>query len=96
MVMAINPDWVDADKLNIEHPPFPETKTKSAALHSAFFFCNPGSVYQITKSGTWGDATGATAEKGEEFMSWGVRSVIDLLDYLEKTFSELPVREPKR
>jgi len=92
MVMAINPDWVDEEKLNTEHPPFPETKTRSAALHSAFFFCNPGSVYQITESGTWGDATEATAEKGEEFLCQGVRSMIDLLDDFEKTLAELPIR----
>ena len=92
MVLAINPDYVDVDKLNVEHPGFPETKTKSPALHTAFFFCNPGSVYRMTKSGTWGDATGSTAEKGEEFLKWGTRSVIDLLDDLEKTFAELPVR----
>lgn len=92
MVMAINPDLVDRDKLNAEHPGFPETKTGSPALHTAFFFCNPGSVYRITESGTWGDATGSSPEKGEQFLEWGVRSVIDLLDDLEKTFQELPIR----
>ena len=92
MVMAINPDWVDADRLNAEHPNFPSSKTKSPALHTAFFFSQPGSVYRITESGTWGDATGATAAKGEEFLAWGVRSIIDLLDDLEAMFRETPVR----
>ncbi len=92
MVMAINPDWVDPDKLNAEHPRFPESQTKSAALHTAFFFTQPGSVYRITESGTWGDATGSTAEKGEEFLQWGVRSVMDLLDDLERMFRDTPIR----
>jgi creatinine amidohydrolase len=92
MVMAINPNRVDAEKLNVEHPKFPETKTKSPALHTAFFFCNPGSVYWITKSGTWGDARGATAEKGEQFLAWGEQSLVDLLDDIEATFRETPVR----
>lgn len=92
MILAINPDYVDPEKLNVEHPTFPETITNSPALHTAFFFCNPGSVHEITKSGTWGDATDATAEKGEEFLRWGVRSVINLMADIEKTFRELPVR----
>ena len=92
MVMAINPDLVDAAQLNVEHPGFPESKTQSPALHTAFFFANPGSVHWITKSGTWGDARGASAEKGEEFLTWGVQSVIDLLDDIERMFREAPVR----
>ncbi|MES2705206.1 MAG: creatininase family protein [Verrucomicrobiota bacterium] len=92
MVLAINPDWVDMDRLNAEHPNFPDSKTKSAALHTAFFYASPGSVYRITESGTWGDATGATAEKGAEFLGWGVRSVIDLLDDLEQMFAQAEIR----
>ncbi len=92
MVMAINPDWVDSAKLNVEHPRFPESKTKSPALHSAFFFTQPGSVYRITQSGTWGDATASSPEKGEAFLAWGVRSVIDLLDDLENMFRDTPIR----
>lgn len=92
MILAIRPDLIDKDHLNTEFPNFPETKTKSPALHTAFFFSAPGSVYAMTKSGTWGDATKATAEKGEQFLQWGVESVIDLMDDIEKTFRELPVR----
>jgi len=92
MILAINPDLVDLSKLNIEHPPFPETVTKSPAVHTAFFFANPGSVYQITQSGTWGDATTATAEEGEAYLERATRSVVDLLQDIERTFASLPVR----
>lgn len=92
MVMAINPDWVDVEKLNVEHPRFPESKTQSPALHTAFFFSSPGSVYRISKSGTWGDARESSAEKGETYLEWGVRSVTDLLDDMERMFTETPVR----
>lgn len=92
MVMAINPDLVDVEKLNVEHPKFPETKTNSPALHTAFFFSSPGSVFRITKSGTWGDATGSTAEKGEQFLQWGTESVIALMEDLEKMFVETEFR----
>ncbi|HUR58188.1 MAG TPA: creatininase family protein [Opitutaceae bacterium] len=92
MLLAINPALVDMEKANAEFPNFPETITKSPALHTAFFFSSPGSVYRMSKTGTWGDARKATAAKGEQFLEAGVQSVINLMADLEKTFRELPVR----
>ena len=46
----------------------------------------------MSRTGTWGDATKATAEKGEQFLKWGVQSVIDLMADIELTFRELPIR----
>ena len=37
-------------------------------MHTAFFFSAPGSVYDATKSGTWGDARESSAELGEDFV----------------------------
>lgn len=95
MILALRPDLIDRAFLNTEFPNFPETKTQSPALHTAFFFSSPGSVYAMTRSGTWGDATQATAEKGEQFLEWGVESVINLMEDIETTFRELPVRDPR-
>jgi creatinine amidohydrolase len=92
MMLAINPGLVDMDLANAEFPNFPETKTKSPALHTAYFFSSPGSVYRITKSGTWGDATKATAAKGEYILQSGVESVIKLMEDIETTFDNLPLR----
>ena len=92
MLLAINPDLVDMALTNAEFPNFPETLTKSPALHTAFFFASPGSVYRMTKSGTWGDATKATAEKGERILESGVESVVNLLHDLELSFRELTLR----
>lgn len=92
MILAIRPELVDKEHLNAEFPNFPDTRTKSPALHTAFFFSAPGSVYAMSRTGTWGDATRATAEKGEQFLEWGVQSVIDLMADIELTFRELPVR----
>ena len=96
MILAIRPELIDLEFLNTEIPNFPETKTKSPALHTAFFFSSPGSVYEITRSGTWGDATKANAENGEKYLNWGVESVINLMEDIEKTFRELPVRKSKK
>jgi creatinine amidohydrolase len=91
-VLALNPALVDMEKANAEFPPFPEFTVNSAAVHTAFFFSNPGSVHRATKSGTWGDARGATAEIGERFLQAGVRSTIAVLDNIERTFAAMPDR----
>src|SRR5262245_39020343 len=44
-LLVINPKLVDMEKTNAEFPNFPDTITKSPALHTAFFFSSPGSVY---------------------------------------------------
>lgn len=91
-ILAINPNLVDMDYANTEFPNFPPTKTGSGAVHTAFFLTAPGTVWRITESGTWGDATQATAEKGEQFLRWAVEAVLDLLDDIEITFEKLPIR----
>ena len=92
MLLAINPDWVDMERANAEFPNFPETITNSPALHNAVFFSSPGSVYRMTKSGTWGDAGKGTAEKGEQILEAGVQAVINLMTDFEKTIEGLEVR----
>jgi creatinine amidohydrolase len=92
MVMAIREELVDVARLNCEHPNFPPISSPPGPVHSAFFFTQPGSVYRITRSGTWGDATGATAEKGEQLLERGARAVRQVWDDIERTYAELPVR----
>jgi creatinine amidohydrolase len=91
-VLRINPDLVDMDRANAEFPPFPEYTIPTGAVHTAFFFTNPGSVHRATKSGTWGDARKSTPEAGERYLEAGVRSVLALLDNIAKTFAAMPPR----
>lgn len=92
-VLAINPALVDMERANAEFPPFPEfTIANTGAVHTAFFFSAPGSVYWATKSGTWGDARKATAELGERYIDAGVRSTLLVLDNIERTFAAMPPR----
>lgn len=91
-VLRINPDLVDMDKANAEFPPFPEYTIPTGAVHTAFFFTNPGSVHWATRSGTWGDARKSTPEAGERYIQAGVRSVLALLDNIAKTFAAMPPR----
>jgi creatinine amidohydrolase len=90
-VLAINPKSVDMEKANAEMPPFPEA-TNAAAVHTAFFFSSPGSVYRATKSGTWGDARESTPEFGERYLSVVSRATVRLLGEIERTFEAMPDR----
>jgi creatinine amidohydrolase len=90
-VMAINPSLVDLDAANAEMPPFPET-TNQAAVHTAFFFSSPGSVYRATRSGTWGDPRGSNADFGERYLQVVTEATVRLLDDIERTFAAMPAR----
>jgi creatinine amidohydrolase len=90
-VMAINPALVDMDAANAEMPPFPDV-SNMAAVHTAFFFSSPGSVYRATHSGTWGDARESSAEFGERYLGVVSRATIRLLDDIERSFAAMPDR----
>jgi creatinine amidohydrolase len=90
-VLAINADLVDMDRANVEFPPFPEV-TGAAAVHTAFFFSAPGSVYRATQSGTWGDAREATPEFGERYLGVVTDATVRLLDDVDRTFEAMPPR----
>jgi creatinine amidohydrolase len=92
-VMAIDPKLVDLERANAEFPPFPDyTIANTGAVHTAFFFTAPGSVYWATKTGTWGDARKSNPEAGERYLQAGVRSTLAVLDNIEKTFKAMPPR----
>jgi creatinine amidohydrolase len=91
-ILAINPQLVDMERANAEFPPFPEYTVPTGAVHTAFFFSAPGSVYWATKSGTWGDARKATPEMGERYLQVSVRSTLAVLENIEKTFEAMPPR----
>jgi creatinine amidohydrolase len=94
-VMAINPALVDMEAANVELPPFPEV-TNPAAVHTAFFFSSPGSVFRASRSGTWGDARESTAEFGERYLQVVARATIRLLDDIQRTFEAMPDRPATR
>ena len=81
----------DKDAANAEMPPFPDA-SNPAAVHTAFFFSNPGSVYRATHSGTWGDATDASSEFGERYLQVVTAATVRLLGEIEQTFEAMPRR----
>ena len=91
-LLAINPDLVDMSLANTELPNFPSYKTSAGGQHTAYFLTTPGSLFRITRSGTWGDATQASVEKGRQFLDWGAEAVLSLLEDIDNSFSRLPVK----
>ncbi len=91
-VMALNPSLVDLEHANAEMPPFPEVAAGGPAVHTAFFFSSPGSVYRATKSGTWGDARESNPEFGERYLDVVTRATTRLLNDVERTFEAMPDR----
>ena len=93
VLLAIDPGLVDIEKLNCEEPPFPEYQIENiGAVHTAFFFSNPGSVHWATASGTWGESRDSTAEKGEEYLRLCCDATLLVLDEIERTFKAMPPR----
>ncbi|HYM82928.1 MAG TPA: creatininase family protein [Candidatus Dormibacteraeota bacterium] len=90
-VLAVDPRLVDMDAANAEMPPFPEV-TNGAAVHSAFFFSRPGSVYDATRSGTWGDARGSDARFGERYLAVVVEATTRMIRDIERTLEAMPGR----
>jgi creatinine amidohydrolase len=90
-VMAVDEGLIDLEHANAEMPPFPEV-TSQAAVHTAFFFSTPGSVYRATQSGTWGDAREASVEFGQRYLDAVERATLRMLDDIERTFEAMPPR----
>jgi creatinine amidohydrolase len=90
-VMAIKPGLVDLERATAELPPFPEV-TNIGAVHTAFFFASPGSVYRATHSGTWGDPRESTAEFGERYLAAVTAGTVRLLDDVARTEAAMPDR----
>src|SRR5574340_755060 len=83
-VLAIDSRLVDMERANVEFPPFPEV-ANPAAVHTAFFFSAPGSVYRATASGTWGDARDASPEFGERYLEIVSRATARIIEDVERT-----------
>jgi creatinine amidohydrolase len=90
-VMAVDEGLIDLDNANAEMPPFPEV-TSPAAVHTAFFFSTPGSVYRATHSGTWGDAREASVEFGQRYLDVVEAATLRMLEDVAKTFDAMPPR----
>jgi creatinine amidohydrolase len=65
-MMAIDETTVDLDAVEVDDPEMPMDPPNPGALLDPLLIAK-GSFYRVSESGTWGDPSDATAERGEEY-----------------------------
>lgn len=85
MMLAIKPDTVKMEHAPAEWPVLAKRSTVVLNCISAATGC----WKHVTKTGVWGDARGATKEKGEEFLHKIVDAVVKTIEDIESAFQEM-------
>jgi len=75
IMLALDPKRVREDKLNCEYPNFPSEKLSLENADATIAW----KTSDFQKSGTFGDATGATAERGKVRLNLLIQKLIDIL-----------------
>ena len=85
IVLAIDENLCDMERVRDFVPELPELRTSALALIDPVFLATPGSFWSILEEGggVWGKPSESTAEKGEEFLGWCTRAVVDFVHDLE-------------
>ena len=74
-MLALDPERVREDKLNCEYPNFPSEKFALENADATIAW----KTSDFQKSGTFGDATGATTERGKVRLDLLIQKLIDIL-----------------
>ena len=84
-MLAIDEQLCDMERVRDFVPELPQLRTSAAALIDPVFLATPGSFWSLLKEGggVWGNPSESTAEKGEEFLGWCTRAVVDFARDLE-------------
>lgn len=77
-VMAIDEDLVDLDAAEFDDPEMPQDIDNPAAVLDPLLI-GKGSFHRVSESGTWGDPSEATAERGEEYFETITTAVAGLI-----------------
>ncbi|MFB6154460.1 MAG: creatininase family protein [Haloferacaceae archaeon] len=91
-VLAIDEDLVDMDAAVSEFPDFPTDAPNPVALMDPTF-AGPGTMYRVLESGVWGDATEATAAKGEAYFEVITEAVAELIQTFQRERDDLFLRD---
>jgi hypothetical protein len=75
-------------------PELPELRTSPLALLDPLFLATPGSFWSLLEDGggVWGKPSESTAERGEEFLAWCSRAVVDFVRDLDDVHDRLEPR----
>lgn len=92
-MLAIDEEFVNLDAAVPEEPQLPKDIPNPNALILPSFV-GPATTYRTTETGTWGDPTDATAEKGEEFLEAIAEAVVTTIDAFQSNRDTLYHRDP--
>ena len=75
-------------------PELPELRTNALALLDPLFLATPGSFWTLLEEGggVWGRPSESTAERGEEFLDWATRAVVNLVRDMDDVHDRLEPR----
>jgi creatinine amidohydrolase/Fe(II)-dependent formamide hydrolase-like protein len=85
IILAINPELCDMERVRDFVPDLGELRTNPFALLDPIFLATPGSFWSLLEEGggTWGTPSESTPEKGEEFLRWCATAVVNLVGDME-------------
>jgi creatinine amidohydrolase len=91
IVLAINPELCDMERVRDFVPELGELRTNPFALLDPIFLATPGSFWSLLEegSGTWGKPSESTPEKGEEFLGWCSTAVVNLFRDMESVHDRI-------
>jgi creatinine amidohydrolase len=91
VVLAIDPGLCDMERVRDFEPDLGELKTNPFALLDPIFLATPGSFWSLLEEGggTWGRPSESTAEKGEEYLVYLSRAVVDLVSDMEQVHDQI-------
>jgi creatinine amidohydrolase len=94
IVLAINEELCDMERVRDFTPDLPELRTSPSALLDPLFLATPGSFWSLLEAGggVWGKPSESTAEKGEQFLEWCSRAVVDFVQDMEDVHDRLEDR----
>jgi creatinine amidohydrolase len=93
-VLAIDPSLCDMERVRDFVPDLGELRTSPFALIDPVFLSTPGSFWSLLAEGggVWGEPSTSSAEKGERFLGWCTRAVVDLVRDMDDVHDRIGVR----
>jgi len=87
-VLAVDESLVDLTRAKREYPAFPVEPTP--AMVGAFFFSARGTLPRASRSGTWGDPSGSSAELGRRYLEQIEEACVQFVEHVESLFDAFP------
>ena len=94
ILLAISEELCDMERVRDYVPDLPELRTSPFALLDPLFLATPGSFWSLLEAGggVWGKPSESTAEKGEQFLEWCRRAVVNFVQDMEAVHDRLEDR----